>query len=245
LLTVHSDKQTDGFILYIKAAILLSKVKTFNLRFRAKHFSGDSEGSLSYNTFRPDEPIDPRNTMAFIELDGTVTEFITTFPPHLRNPVTAEKMDCTLFAALVTSQVAMVVLHEPHADIRSRGCISALKILTATRSIIDLIYAAWSASFDVSLFEAFVSFCFYAGGRVLTRFLQAAIKEEAEEQIKTFRHELGVIRTAIEQMASRHRIASYLLKMLDNAPNEPGRWPEPQSSPSSAQPPLTLDLIVV
>lgn len=154
---------------------LSAKVKTFNLRFRAKHFSGDGEGSLSYNTFRADEPVDPRNTMSFIDLDGTVTSFIATFPSHLRNPLTKdEKMDCTLFAAMAMSHVyvyryyhgcsrlysrfsAMIVLHEPHADIRSRGCISALKILTATRSIVDLIYTAWSTTFDLSLFESFVS----------------------------------------------------------------------------------------
>ncbi|KAF8832430.1 hypothetical protein HHX47_DHR1002027 [Lentinula edodes] len=167
LLTVHPEHQTDGLILYIKASILLSKVKTFNLRFRAKHFSGDGEGSLSYNTFRADEPVDPRNTMSFIDLDGTVTSFIATFPSHLRNPLTKdEKMDCTLFAAMAMSHV----------------------------SIVDLIYTAWSTTFDLSLFESFVSFCFFAGGRVLSRFLQAALEEEAEDQIKTFRSEMGVIR---------------------------------------------------
>ncbi|KAJ3750260.1 hypothetical protein DFH05DRAFT_1466621 [Lentinula detonsa] len=251
LLSVHPEHQTDGLILYIKASILLSKVKTFNLRFRAKHFSGDGESSYSYNTFRPDEPVDPRNTMAFIDLDGTVTSFIATFPSQLRNPLTKdEKMDCTLFAAMAMAHVAMIVLHEPHADIRSRGCISALKILTATRSIIDLIYIAWSTTFDPSLFESFVSFCFFAGGRVITRFLQAAIEEEAEDQIKTFRSELGVIRTAIEQMSPRHRIASYLLKMLDDltARSEVAvRWSE-SMSPTTPHPtahPLALESVIV
>ncbi|KAJ3879074.1 hypothetical protein F5051DRAFT_404027 [Lentinula edodes] len=245
LLTVHPEHQTDGLILYIKASILLSKVKTFNLRFRAKHFSGDGEGNLSYNTFRADEPVDPRNTMSFIDLDGTVTSFIATFPSHLRNPLTKdEKMDCTLFAAMAMSHVAMIVLHEPHADIRSRGCISALKILTATRSIVDLIYTAWSTTFDLSLFESFVSFCFFAGGRVLSRFLQAALEEEAEDQIKTFRSEMGVIRTAIEQMSTRHRIASYLLRMLDDlTAKSEVRWSE-TLSPTTAHP-LALESVVV
>ncbi|KIK71105.1 hypothetical protein GYMLUDRAFT_33231 [Collybiopsis luxurians FD-317 M1] len=260
LLSVHPDKQTDGLILYVKAAILLSKVKTFNSRFRAKHFAGDGEGNLSYNTFRADEPVDPRNTMAFIDLDGTVTSFIATFPSHLRNPVTDGKMDCTTFAALIMSHVGMIILHEPHADIRSRGCISALKILTATRSIIDLIYTAWSTSFDLSFFESFISFCFFVAGKVLTRFLQAAIEEAAEPQIKTFRHDLGVVRSAIEQMAPRHRLSLHLLKMLDQlALKSEGQtqgqdqaqvrsWSEPQSSPSSTHPPaqsLSLELVAV
>jgi hypothetical protein len=158
LLTVHSENQIDGFILYIKASILLSKVKTFNLRFRAKHFSGDGEG-LSYSTFRTDEPVDPRNTMAFIDLDGITTSFIATFPSHLRNPINTGTMDCTIFAAVIMAHVAVIILHEPHANIRNRGCISALKILSATRSIIDLIYLTWSSTFDMSLFEPFVSVC--------------------------------------------------------------------------------------
>ncbi|KAF5390304.1 hypothetical protein D9757_002838 [Collybiopsis confluens] len=258
LLSVHPEKQTDGLILYVKATLLLSKVKTFNSRFRAKHFAGDGEGNLSYNTFRADEPVDPRNTMAFIDLDGTVTSFIATFPTHLRNPVIDGKMDCTLFAALIMSHVAMIILHEPHADIRSRGCISALKILTATRAIIDLVYTAWSTSFDLSYFESFVSFCFFVAGRILTRFLQAAVEESAEPQIKTFRHDLGVVKSAIEQMAPRHRLALHLLKMLESLtsksdgqgqdqPQARG-WSEPQSSPPSAHPlaqPLSLELVSV
>ena len=38
LLYKHPEGQTDSFILYIKASILLSKVKTYNLRFRWKFF---------------------------------------------------------------------------------------------------------------------------------------------------------------------------------------------------------------
>ncbi|KAF9069143.1 Prephenate dehydratase-domain-containing protein [Rhodocollybia butyracea] len=228
LLTVHPENQTDGMILYIKASILLSKVKTFNLRFRAKHFSGDGEDSLSYGTFCPDEPVDPRNSMTFIDLDGTVTSFMTTFPSHLRSPVDKNKVNCTLFAAMVMSQVAMINLHEPHADIRSRGCISALKMLTASRAIIDLVCSAWGTAFDLSLLEGFVSYCFFAGGRVVARFLQAAIEEDAGDLIKTFQHELGVLRSAIDQMSSRHRIAAYLIRMLDGIAEE--RWSNSQLS---------------
>ncbi|KAE9411008.1 hypothetical protein BT96DRAFT_846815 [Gymnopus androsaceus JB14] len=231
LLTAHPGNQIDAFILYVKATILLSKVKTFNLRFRAKHFSGDGEGNLSYSTFQSDEPVDPRNTMAFIELDGLTTSFLATFPPHLRNPWNRETIDRTLFPAIAMAHVAQISLHEPHADVKARGCISALKILSATRSIIDLIYLTWSTSFDMSLFEPFISFCFFTGGRVLVRFLQAAIQEQAEDQIKTFCSEIQIIKTAIGQMATRHRMGSYLLKMLEELSSiaEVGRWTESQA----------------
>lgn len=105
LLTVHPEVQTDAFILYIKAAILLSKVKTFNLRFRSRHFSGDGDTGLAYSTFQTDEPVDPRNSMAFIDLDVITTSFVATFPPHLRNPLSKETMDCTLFAAACQAHV--------------------------------------------------------------------------------------------------------------------------------------------
>jgi len=47
------------------------------------------------------------------------------------------------------------VLHEPHAEVRESGCISALKILTSARAILDMIYAVWSSSYDISLLESF------------------------------------------------------------------------------------------
>ena len=51
------------------------------------------------------------------------------------------------------------MLHDPHADVRLSGCISALKILTAARAILDLIYNIWSTSFDITLLDLFCSVC--------------------------------------------------------------------------------------
>ncbi len=50
-----------------------------------------------------------------------------------------------------------IILHDPHADVRQSGCISALKILTAARAILDLIYAVWSTNFDITLLDPFCS----------------------------------------------------------------------------------------
>lgn len=57
----------------------------------------------------------------------------------------------------ITIHRAIIVLHDPHADVRQSGCISALKILTAARSILDLIYNVWSTSFDITLLDSFCS----------------------------------------------------------------------------------------
>lgn len=55
---------------------------------------------------------------------------------------------------LFTSRLT-IVLHDPHADVRKSGCISALKILTAARAILDLIYNVWSTSYDITLLDSF------------------------------------------------------------------------------------------
>jgi len=52
---------------------------------------------------------------------------------------------------------ATVVLHDPHAEVRQSGCISALKILTAARAILDLIYSVWSTTYDITLLDSFCS----------------------------------------------------------------------------------------
>lgn len=50
---------------------------------------------------------------------------------------------------------AIIVLHDPHAEVRQSGCISALKILTAARAILDMIYSVWSTSYDITLLDSF------------------------------------------------------------------------------------------
>lgn len=50
---------------------------------------------------------------------------------------------------------AIILLHDPYASIFSPGCVSAFKILEASRNILELIYAVCSTSFDVSLLDIF------------------------------------------------------------------------------------------
>jgi hypothetical protein len=104
---------------------------------------------------------------------------------------------------------ATIILHDPHAEVCQSGCISALKILTAARAILDHIYAVWSTSFDITLLDSFCSvsfpFCWYRlfssipqlcwffSGRVLVRFLQAALDARSLDQISTIRTEIDFI----------------------------------------------------
>ena len=88
LLYKHPAPQTDEFIMYIKASILLSKVKTYNLRFHWKFFNADGAPSSSTNSAAFDPVIyNAKTTSKFHHLDSLVAQFRRNFPPHLRNPI--------------------------------------------------------------------------------------------------------------------------------------------------------------
>jgi hypothetical protein len=116
---------------------------------------------------------------------------------------------CISGSGLTRISSSNIVLHDPHADVRKSGCISALKILTSARAVLDLIYTVWSTSYDISLLDPFCSvrvtslysvlslplfqFCWFSAGRVLVRFLQAAIEANSQDQISTLRGELDFV----------------------------------------------------
>ncbi|KAJ7619127.1 hypothetical protein DFH06DRAFT_1235416 [Mycena polygramma] len=215
LLLTHPEKQTDSFVLYIKAVMLISRVKTFNLRFRAKHFFGDPTVMSPHNEqSNPMEPIDPRGSPAFIELDDIALSFRSSFPSHLRQPIVGNVVDQHLYAASTMCHIATILLHDPHANVRRLGCVSALKILTAARSVLDLAYAVCSTSFDVTLLDPFCSYCWFISGRVLVRFLQAAMDSNATDQISTLRAELDFFESAIMRIGERIPLAYRYGKML-------------------------------
>lgn len=108
ILLVHPEDQVDSFNLYIKGAILLSRVKTFNVRFRAKRFMGDPAYicSPAYSeVWEKDSKeaqrvtSDPRRTLVFIEMDHIASMFRQSFPLHLRNPIRDGCVDSHLYSA--------------------------------------------------------------------------------------------------------------------------------------------------
>jgi hypothetical protein len=85
----------------------MSRVKVFNHRFRARHFSGDASVASSQN-LRGDASlatVDPRGSPAFIELDHLVSSFRASFPKDLRNPIRANVVDNHLYTACLMPQV--------------------------------------------------------------------------------------------------------------------------------------------
>ncbi|GLB36244.1 putative fungal specific transcription factor [Lyophyllum shimeji] len=244
LLLLHPENQTDSFILYIKGTIMISRVKTFNLRFRARHFAGDAAVASQINDgLGPSEPVDPRGSPAFIELDHIVSSFRASFPAHMRNPIVDNIVDNHLYTAFLMPHVATIVLHDPHADVRQSGCISALKILTAARAILDLIYSVWSTSFDISLLDSFCSFCWFVAGRVLVRFLQAALDAKSADQISTLRAELEFVQSAIAKVGQRIPLAFRFSRLLGDLVLK--KCGPPSGIPAQITFPRPLELAVV
>lgn len=83
-----------------------AQVKTFNLRFRARHFVGDVAVATPFNdSLNPSEQIDPRGSPAFIELDHIVSSFRASFPAHLRNPISDNIVDNHLYTTCLMPHV--------------------------------------------------------------------------------------------------------------------------------------------
>lgn len=72
--------------------------------------------------------------------------------PTCAQTIFSSPVDSRLFILFIS---AIILLHDPYAHIYSPGCVSAFKILEASRHILDLIYAVCSTSFDVSLLDFF------------------------------------------------------------------------------------------
>ena len=77
LLYKHPVDQTDPFILYVKSAILLSRVKTFNLRFRWRMYNPtDNIMSPQNAVFESAYFEEATSSPEFIQLDHIVRRAI-------------------------------------------------------------------------------------------------------------------------------------------------------------------------
>ena len=75
------------------------------MRFKSKHFAGDPSVIPLYtdNATSVNNPVDPRGTAAFIELDHVASSFRLSFPNHLKNPIVNNVVDNHLYTACLTS----------------------------------------------------------------------------------------------------------------------------------------------
>ncbi|KIJ68342.1 hypothetical protein HYDPIDRAFT_146307 [Hydnomerulius pinastri MD-312] len=210
---IHPLEITDSFTLYIKSMMIISRIKTFNLRFRVKENLGDP-GSLITRTTWANVP-DIRSAPTFRQLEDLVTSFRSSFPNEFKDPFLNGCMDTHLYTAHLTLHASIILLHEPHSNTKSSICTSAMKILHAARGILDLIYAVWSTNHDIGLLDLFCPFCWYLAGRVFGRFLKAAQDANSIQQIETLQGELEFIRMALGKIGERIPLSSRYQKMLD------------------------------
>ncbi|KAK7049865.1 hypothetical protein VNI00_005295 [Paramarasmius palmivorus] len=223
LLIHHPVDQTDSFVLYIKGTILISMVKTFNLRFRARHLQ--RQHNFIETTADEGLPtLDRADVEQFMEIDRLISSFLPSFPGHLRNPITTTTVDSHLYTASLMPYAATIILHDPHAAIRNVACVSAMKILAAARCILDLVHDIQSTSYDLTLLDPFCSFCWFVAGRVLARFLLASYDAADDHYVATLRAEIDFIhfpRTAIEKIGQRMPLAFRFARTLDELLNGP------------------------
>lgn len=117
----HPPELTDSFVLLVKSAILLSRVRVFNRRFRMLNALGVSDMSTKTNSQTHfEEPVelnedkefnpakecssDAREVDRFRQLESDVELFIPSFPAYLQDPITQDGyIDWTLLNAHLAS----------------------------------------------------------------------------------------------------------------------------------------------
>ncbi|KAM5530106.1 hypothetical protein V8D89_016215 [Ganoderma adspersum] len=211
----HMDEQVDSFILHVKAAMLLSKVKTFNGRYKKRKQLGDP-------ALIPDPaglPGIPRpdliqTTPAFVEIDNLIVSYLASFPSHLKDPLANGVIDVSLLTAISSAHFAVIILHEGHANIGHIGCVSACKILAAARAILNLLYEAYSTSHNLAYLGVFPMICWFAAGRVLIRFLRSAIGAKSSQHISALQAEIDFIRSVISEIGDSVPHALHYGRML-------------------------------
>ncbi|OCH96219.1 hypothetical protein OBBRIDRAFT_787678 [Obba rivulosa] len=216
VLLTHPEGQTDPFILFIKATMILSRVKNFNLRFRSRMHKGDPMYQLPPDGAGtgPGGSANIRDSAAFRELDQLIGSFWQSFPPHFRHPVDNGIVDPHLYMACTAPHLAHILLHESHAVVGSATCISSCVILNASRAVLNMLYNISSTSYNLSLLGLFPMICWFMAARVLVRFLRTAIASKSEEQISTLQAEVDFFRMIIARVGEHIPLAQRYDKML-------------------------------
>ena len=101
MLTVHPPGQTDSFTLYIKAAYLLSVVKSFNHRILSKKLPIPL-GPEDMNTV---PELDARQTTEFHSVEALISAFALNFARQFRQSVKDGLIDGHLYVASIAAQL--------------------------------------------------------------------------------------------------------------------------------------------
>jgi hypothetical protein len=114
VLRYHPSQVTDPFTLYIKSAMLISRVKTFNVRYKTRRLIEDPDmhdSTQSYGMYNSDlkksldalYSFDPRGTVAFRDLDAALVAFKPSFPQQFSSPLRRGTIDGYLYSASIAA----------------------------------------------------------------------------------------------------------------------------------------------
>jgi len=129
--------------------------------------------------------------------------------------LTDGKFDPTLHVALVLPHVAVILLHDPHADVDSPNCLSAERILTASRFILEQLYKLAATSFDLALLDHACSFSWFVCATTLLRFLKSKILAGDEAEIAKLSSEIQFIRFMLSNMGARTVVGLRQIAILE------------------------------
>ncbi|EUC65157.1 hypothetical protein RSOL_443120, partial [Rhizoctonia solani AG-3 Rhs1AP] len=196
-LTTHVRETTDSFTLFVKASVILSKVKILSLRAGNRY---------------PNIP-DIRDTPAFRHLESTIATFRQATCLFYN---TSKGFDTLIYVAHLIPHTAIILMHEEHANVNSPNCLSTQKSLLAARAILDLIYLVCSTSYDVTRLPSVCTFCWFMAARVLVRVLKHRHQSGQMSEATTMRSEVEVIKLAFKRMSERIPLARRHCQMLDD-----------------------------
>ncbi|KAG8846766.1 hypothetical protein FRB96_001791 [Tulasnella sp. 330] len=206
-LITHPKLTTDSFALYVKATVVLGKVKYFNRTFRYRHTDGEEASRVSDNIGldsaykRPSNNIKkPQGTDEFKALESLIEAFIANIPKEFRDPVglnSGAKLDPLLYMTHMIPHMAIITLHDPHADVFSLGDVSAQKILAGARAILELIYKVCATTYDLIYLDHSSSKAWFLAGITLIRFLCARTVQNDDAEVARLTQELGAIKCGL------------------------------------------------
>jgi len=226
----HHIDQCDSFTLYVKGTMLLSRVKNFIIRYRSKsysqehiHINTQANTGLWEGVHRDPSGAhvkSPTNTIAFVELHQTAMQFRSSFPGHLRDPFASGAIDSSLYVACLIPYIALITLHDPFATIEDSSCMSAVNLMTSSRSILELLYAAQQTSYDLSLLDYICFYAWHLAGKTISRFWQVAHTSGEHHRALALRSEVEHIASVLRNIGERVLFAKgysiLLSEMLSN-----------------------------
>ncbi|KAG8857249.1 hypothetical protein FRB96_005924 [Tulasnella sp. 330] len=196
MLVTHPSLSTDSFTLYVKAAIIFGQVRTFNRRYNQHYDALNTSGSESTPASKA-KLKDPRETKEFKALDELIGAFVASIPREFKDPLglnPGTKLDSTLYVAHLLPYMAMITLHDPHANVSFTQDSSAQKLLAAARGILGLIYDVCSTAFDLLYLDHISSTAWFIAGTTLIRFLAAKTAQGDEAEVAILKEELGAVK---------------------------------------------------